>query len=151
MKRRRRACRRPAPYFVPTLTTYFVISAYGAAQGVPQRMIDKINKAKERGLASLEIARAAGLKICSGSDVLAAMQPFKSMEFGLKAQVLGAHEAIVSATKTNAELFGLADEIGTVEVGKLADLIVVSVTVLENIDILQDPADVVLVMREVVW
>jgi imidazolonepropionase-like amidohydrolase len=142
-------CMRAAgAYFVPTLTTYFVISAYGAAQGVPQRMIDKINKAKERGLESLEIARAAGLKICSGSDVLAAMQPFKSMEFGLKAQVLGTHAAILSATKTNAELFGLAGKIGTVEPDKLADLIVVSGNPLEKIDILQDPANVVLVMRD---
>ncbi len=86
-------------------------------------MIDKINKAKDRGLESLAIARDAGLKICSGSDVLSSMQPFKSMELGLKAQVLGAHAAILSATRTNAELFGMADQIGTVEAGKLADLI----------------------------
>jgi imidazolonepropionase-like amidohydrolase len=134
-------------YFVPTLTTYFVISAYGASQGIPQRMLDKINKAKERGLQSLEIARAAGLEICSGSDVLAAMQPLKSMEFGLKAQVLGAHETILSATRTNAELFGLADEIGTIEPGKVADLIVVTGNPLENIGVLQEAGNIALVMR----
>jgi len=44
-------------------------------------------------------------------------------ERSLKAAVLGAHEASPSATRTNAELFGLADEIGTVEPGKRADLI----------------------------
>lgn len=142
------ACmKRAGAYFVPTLTTYFVISAYGAAEGIPQRMLDKINKAKERGLASLEIARAAGLPICSGSDVLASMQPFKSMELGLKAQVLGAHAAILSATCTNAELFGLSDEIGTVEEGKLADLILVRGNPLEDIGVLQDAANVVVVMR----
>jgi len=143
------ACMRAAgAYFVPTLTTYFLISAYGEAEGIPAPMIAKINKAKERGLASLEVARAAGLKICSGSDVLASMQPFKSMELGLKARVLGAHAAIRSATQTNAELFGLADEIGTIEAGKRADLIVVDGQPLDDVAVLQDADRVVLVMRD---
>ena len=135
-------------YFVPTLTTYFLLSAYGAAEKVPQKMIDKIDKAKERGLASLEVARAAGLKICSGSDVLSAMQPFKSMELGLKAQVLGNHAAILSATRTNAELFGMADQIGTIEPGKRADLIVVNGNPVDDIATLQNADNVVLVMRD---
>jgi imidazolonepropionase-like amidohydrolase len=143
------ACMRKAgAYFVPTLTTYFLISAYGEAEKIPQKMLAKINKAKERGMESLKVARAAGLKICSGSDVLAVMQPFKSMELGLKAQVLGAHEAILSATRTNAELFGLAGDIGTIEAGKRADLIVVTGNPLDNIAVLQDAANVALVMRD---
>ncbi len=143
------ACmKRAGAFFVPTLTTYFVISAYGAAEKIPQNMLDKINKAKARGLESLAVARAAGLKIASGSDVLSSMQPFKSMELGLKAQVLGAHEAILSATRTNAELFGMADRIGTVEAGKLADLILVDGNPIDDIGVLQDAAKVVLVMRE---
>jgi imidazolonepropionase-like amidohydrolase len=142
------ACMRSAgAYFVPTLTTYFLISAYGEAEGIARTMLDKINRAKERGLGSLEVARAAGLKIGSGSDVLSSMQPFKSMELGLKAQVLGAHEAILSATRTNAELFGMADQIGTVEPGKLADLIIVNGNPLDDIAVLQDAANVVYVMR----
>jgi imidazolonepropionase-like amidohydrolase len=135
-------------YFVPTLTTYFLISAHGAAEHIPQKMIDKINKAKEHGLDSLKVARAAGLKICSGSDVLSSMQPFKSMELGLKAQVLGNHAAILSATRTNAELFGMADAIGTIEAGKLADVILVDGNPLDDIGVLQDAAKVVYVMRD---
>ena len=135
-------------YFVPTLTTYFLLSAHGAAENIPPRWIDKINKAKERGLESLKVARAAGLKICSGSDVLSSMQPFKSMELGLKAQVLGAHAAIFSATRTNAELFGMADQIGTIEAGKLADVIVVDGNPLDDVAVLQDATKVLLVMRD---
>jgi imidazolonepropionase-like amidohydrolase len=40
--------------------------------------------------------------------------------------------AIVSATKTNAELLRLDDKLGTVEPGKVADLIVVEGNPLEN-------------------
>jgi imidazolonepropionase-like amidohydrolase len=43
----------------------------------------------------------------------------------------------MSATRVNAELFGLADQIGTVEPGKLADLIAVDGDPLANIAILQ--------------
>ncbi len=143
------ACMRSAgAYFVPTLTTFWLISAFGPAQKVPQKMLDKINKAKARGLESLQVARAAGLKIGSGSDVLASMQPFKAMELGLKAQVLGAHEAILSATRTNAELFGMADEIGTIEPGKRADLILVAGNPLDRVEVLQEAANVHLVMRD---
>jgi len=142
------ACMRQAgAYFVPTLTTYFLLSAYGESEQIPAHMLAKINKAKARGLESLAVARDAGLKIGSGSDVLSSMQPFKSMELGLKAQVLGAHEAILSATRTNAELFGMAADLGTVEAGKLADLIVVDGNPLDDIGVLQDADKVVVVMR----
>ena len=143
------ACMKKAgAYFVPTLTTYELISAFGESQGVPANMLAKIDKAKAGGQQSLAVARAAGLKICSGSDVLASMQPFKAMELALKAQALGAHEAILSATRTNAELFGLADQIGTVEEGKLADLILVDGMPLDDVALLQDAARVHLVMRQ---
>jgi imidazolonepropionase-like amidohydrolase len=111
-------------------------------------MLDKVNRARAGGARSLEVARAAGLPICSGSDVLGAMQPFKAMELKLKAEVLGAHAAIVSATRTNAELFGMADEIGTVSEGKRADLIVVDGQPLDDISVLLDARNVRIVMRD---
>lgn len=142
------AMKKAGAFFVPTLTTYELISAFGASQGIAPNMLAKIDQAKTGGAQSLEVARAAGLKICSGSDVLASMQPFKAMELALKARVLGAHEAVLSATRTNAELFGLADEIGTVEAGKRADLILVDGQPLDDIAVLQDAARIQLVMRD---
>ncbi|MFN8641035.1 MAG: amidohydrolase family protein [Candidatus Binatia bacterium] len=142
------AMRAVGAFFVPTLTTYELISQFGEGQGIPRRMLDKVDKARAGGARSLEVARAAGLPICSGSDVLASMQPFKAMELSLKAAVLGAHEAILSATRTNAQLFGLAGEIGTVEPGKRADLILVDGQPLDDVALLQDASRIHLVMRD---
>ena len=56
-------------------------------------------------------------------------------------------ESLVSATKTNAELFGVEDEIGTVEEGKLADLLVVDGDPLEDIAVLQRRDNIKLIMK----
>jgi imidazolonepropionase-like amidohydrolase len=57
-------------------------------------------------------------------------------------------EAIVSATKTASEVLGLEKEIGTLERGKLADLIVVDGDPLEGIRLLQKKEKVVAIMME---
>ena len=56
-------------------------------------------------------------------------------------------ESLMSATKTNAELFGLQDLIGTVEEGKLADLLVVEGNPLEDISVLQDRNNLKIIMQ----
>jgi imidazolonepropionase-like amidohydrolase len=135
-------------FLVPTLTTYELIDRFGEQYGVPQFNLEKTREAKSGSLESVQVAMAAGVKIGSGSDLLAAMQPYKAMELSLKAQVMGPMAAIVSATRTNAELFGLADKLGTVEAGKWADIIVVEGNPLDSIERLQDKNNVKLVLKQ---
>jgi imidazolonepropionase-like amidohydrolase len=52
-------------------------------------------------------------------------------------------QVISAATKTNAEILGQIDELGTIEVGKLADIIIVDGNPLRNIEVL-DFVDVVI-------
>ena len=56
-------------------------------------------------------------------------------------------EAIVSATWTAAECLGWDDRIGTLEPGKLADIVITAVDPLSDIVALQDTSKIMLVMR----
>jgi imidazolonepropionase-like amidohydrolase len=72
----------------------------------------------------------AGVKLGVGTDIVMSwyrrlpgpyIQELKNFErIGYKPQ-----EALIAATRTNAEILGMADRLGTIEPGKLADLIIV--------------------------
>jgi imidazolonepropionase-like amidohydrolase len=58
-------------------------------------------------------------------------------------------KALLSATKVNAELLRLEHDIGTVEPGKLADLLVVRGNPLEDLTLLQEyQENMLLIMKE---
>src|SRR3984957_1375847 len=109
-------------YLVPTLVAYQKLYEEGREHGLPQVSLDKLDQVLGVGLDSLRLAREAGVRIGSGSDLLGPLARYKAGELAIKASVLGAHETLIATTRTNAELIGLADEIGTIEVGKQADL-----------------------------
>ena len=138
---------RSGAFLVPTLVTYEALSEEGDAFGVPENVIRKIDEARALGIRALRYAYEAGVKIASGSDLLGPLQDRKARELEIKTEVMSPMESLVSATRTNAELFGLQDEIGTVEVGKLADLLVVEGNPLENIALLQDKNNLKLIMK----
>ena len=131
------AIREAGAFLVPTIVTYEMISRMGKDLGVPENNVRKINEAREKALEALEIAYKAGTKIASGSDLLGPMQVYKGTELELKARVLGPMGAIVASTRTNAELIGREKDLGTIEGGKLADLIVVDGDPLEDMALFQ--------------
>ena len=124
-------------FLVPTLVTYEMISRMGKSLGIPDNNVRKINEARDQGLQALAIAKKLGVKIASGSDLLGPMQRYKGMELELKARVLGPMGAIVATTKTNAELLKKQKDLGTIEAGKLADLILVQGDPLKDITVFQ--------------
>jgi imidazolonepropionase-like amidohydrolase len=97
---------------------------------------------------SLELAHRSGLRIGSGSDLIGPMNVDQALELELKARVLSPMEVLVSATRTNAELFGLEAEIGTVEPGKSADLLVVRGDPLRDLRLFQSPAENLLLIMK---
>ena len=89
-------------------------------------------------------ARDAGVKIALGSDV--------ALGTGLEIQRMIRHglsprEALTAATRTAAEALGLAEHIGTVEDGKLADLLIVDGDPLQEPQLLTDPSRIWLVLQ----
>lgn len=118
---------------VPTLVAYDALAIEGQALGLGPAEFAKIEIVRQGGLRSLAVMRDAGLRMAFGSDLLGALRSYHGMEFELLAKVLTPAEIIRSATLIGAELCGLADEIGTIEPGKAADLIVVDGNPLEDI------------------
>ena len=134
-------------YLVPTLVTYEALSKEGKDYGVPEGVIRKIDEAREVGIRALRYAYEAGAPIASGSDLLGPLRVHAARELEIKIEVMTPMESLLSATRTNAELFNLGDDIGTVEEGKLADLLVVDGNPLEDISVFQDRENLKLITK----
>jgi len=131
-------------YLVPTLV---ILEVLARAQATPDYARKKLDSVRASAAESMAIADTAGVAIGSGSDLLGPAQRRRASEIVEKARRLGAMAAIISATHTNATLFGMEDRIGTVEAGKAADLILVDGDPLADVGVLVDAANIRCVVR----
>jgi imidazolonepropionase-like amidohydrolase len=134
-------------FLVPTFVTYEKLYEYGRERGLTTAQLAKLDLVLGSGLDGLRRAQQAGVRIGSGSDLLGDLARYKTRELAIKASVMGAHEALVAATKTNAELIGIAEEVGTIEPGKRADLLVVNGDPLADIGLLQDQDNLLVIVK----
>lgn len=135
---------RQEAYLVPTLVILELVSKI---EGLPEFSRRKMELVRGEMRGSVAAARAAGVRIGSGSDLLGPRQSRRAAELVEKAKQFGPMEAIVSATRTNAQLFNMEDRIGTVEEGKDADLLVVRGDPLADVGVLADAQNVQLVVQ----
>lgn len=134
-------------FMVPTLQALEMLAQHPERWHLSPEKIARLRSVRDAARESVAIADAAGVAIGSGSDVVGPWQGRRGEEIVLKAEILGAHKAIAGATQTNAHLFRMADRIGSVEVGKEADLILVEGDPLANVRLLADPSCIPLVMK----
>ena len=115
-------------YLVPTLVAVQgVIDAAAAGAQIPEPSLRKAHEVKEAHSASFRRALAAGVRVAMGTDSPITPHGRNLRELALMAELgMAAPEALASATLTAAELMGLQDELGSIEAGKRADLVVVS-------------------------
>jgi imidazolonepropionase-like amidohydrolase len=137
-------------YYVPTLTVFargWELGPEGTGSTSAGR--NWLAQAREARWESLARAHAAGVKIAVGTDAgfwvshgENARELQELVEGGFSAT-----EAIVAATRTGAECLGMGAEIGTLEAGKFADMVIVDGDPLADVRILQDPAKIVQVFK----
>lgn len=112
-------------FVVPTLVTYEALANEGADYGLPPDSVAKIATVRTAGLHSLEIYKKAGVKIGYGSDLLGPSQRLQSDEFRIRREVLSAQEVIQCATTTAAEVLNQVGQLGRIQEGALADVLLV--------------------------
>jgi len=112
-------------FVVPTLVTYEALANEGADYGLPPDSVAKIATVRTAGLHSLEIYKKAGVKIGYGSDLLGPSQRLQSDEFRIRREVLSAQEVIQCATTTAAEVLNQVGQLGRIQAGALADVLLV--------------------------
>jgi imidazolonepropionase-like amidohydrolase len=125
----------PATYYVPTLYTSDVIDT--SAQ-VPESEKERDRQIRDAQVASFRRALAAGLRIGLGTDAAVIPHGQNARELAVRVR-LGETPmaALVAATRTNAEILGWSDRVGTVETGKYADLVAVPGDPLADVAVLE--------------
>jgi imidazolonepropionase-like amidohydrolase len=124
-------------FLVPTLVTYFAIKELGRSLGMPEVSLRKLEDVVHAGLGSLEIARAAGVEIGFGTDLLGETHDQQSREFRIRAEVERPADVLRSATLTNARILNREGELGEIAVGARADLVVVDGDPLRDLSLLE--------------
>jgi imidazolonepropionase-like amidohydrolase len=132
---------------IPTLAVLHIMAEHFSAWGLPVDVLDRMTGIEAGQERAIELGRSAGVTIGLGSDLLGPEQNQRGLEIVLRAQLVGALEALTSATSVNARILGIDDEVGTITAGKLADIIAVRGDPLEDPLLCADPANVVLVVK----
>jgi imidazolonepropionase-like amidohydrolase len=137
---------------VPAL--YFELASIerGPEIGMSKRVIDGHKETLEGGVESARRILKAGGRLGMGGDYGFAWNPHgdyaKELSFFVNYVGFAPLETITCATKTGAEILGRDKEIGTLEAGKLADVLVVDGDVLDDIRVLEDRSRFIAVMQD---
>jgi imidazolonepropionase-like amidohydrolase len=118
---------------------------------LPDWMVQKAKECWEDRAKNFKMLLKKGVKISLGSDagVPYIRQGDNARELSVFVELgMSPMEAIVAATKTAAEAIGVSDKVGTLEKGKIADIIIIDGSPLENIDVLHEENKIQMVMKE---
>jgi imidazolonepropionase-like amidohydrolase len=124
-------------YLVANLVAYSVMKERAAQMGLSSEKLEKNDLVLEGGFHSLEICRRAGVKVGFGTDLLGDLQDEQCREFLIRSEVQSPIEIIRAATTIGAEIVRKEGQLGLVEPGAFADLLVVDGDPLKDLTLFQ--------------
>lgn len=127
-----------ATYYVPTLYTTEYVLTEGARNNVPGSEIERSRQIQEKKMAGFRRALAAGIPIGFATDAAVIPHGKNAHELLIRTS-LGETPlaALTAATRLNSEIIGWNDRVGTLEVGKYADIIAVPGDPLRDIAVME--------------
>jgi imidazolonepropionase-like amidohydrolase len=112
-------------FLVPTLITYEVLATEGAEHGLAPVSMAKLADVAGRGQDAVRIARAAGVQVGFGTDLLGPLHRHQLGEFRIRGGFEAPVDVLRSATSVNAALLQRSGELGCIGPGAFADMVVV--------------------------
>ena len=132
---------------VPTFAVVEALMADTEGMDLDPATRDKLTGVRERMAAALKVARAAGLRIGLGSDLIGPHQQRRGEELRLRAELESPMQALVSATSVNADILGQGESVGLIRVGMRADLVAWQEDPLLDAKVFADPGMAALVVK----
>ncbi len=137
----------------PTLSLIANTLDWGPDLGLTDRILDGYKRELEAASRILTKAHKAGVMIMAGTDSGQGSVPYgewhaREMEHLMTYLGMSAMDALIAGTKNAAFVLNMQDRIGTIEVGKLADILVVDGNPLHDIRVLQDKARLKIIMKD---
>ena len=124
---------------------------HGPQFGMPQEVIDGHQETLDAGTASAQRIIREGGRLGLGGDYGFAWNPHgdyaKELTFFVEHVGLSVRDTLICATRTGAEILEAQDVLGTLEIGKIADILVVNGDVLNNISMLEDKSNLLAVIQ----
>jgi imidazolonepropionase-like amidohydrolase len=131
-------------FYVPT----FMVYVYHAGERGAPYMRERAAAMREHHVRSLQLAMRAGVSIAMGTDAGGYVHGQNPMELELMVRAgMTPMQAILASTRTAAECMEIDHDTGTLEAGKLADIIVVDGDPLADISLLQQRKRLALIMK----
>lgn len=137
-------------YVVPTLLAPLAVVEAAEKDGsMPEYGVRKARETIEIHSESIRKAYQAGVKIAMGTDAGVMPHGTNLRELGLMCNIgMSPMEAIVVTTKVAAECMGWQDKVGTLEAGKLADVVIASTDPITDIRSLENTDNIKVVMKD---
>ena len=127
-------------YLVPTRMAVYWVSKQADAGAYPQKITDKARAAAAAHGAMFKAALRIGVPIAFGTDAGVYPHGMNAMEFGLMTDLgMSPAAALQSGTRESAKLLGIEAEVGTLEAGRVADVVAVPGNVLSDIHATEHP------------
>jgi imidazolonepropionase-like amidohydrolase len=137
-------------YLVPTLLAPLAVIEIAESDGtMPEYGIRKARESIEAHRASIARAYQAGVRIAMGTDAGVMPHGDNLRELGLMCDVgMTPMEALVATTRTAAECLGWQDRLGTLQAGKLADVVIICTDPLGDIRSLENLDNITTVIKD---
>lgn len=125
-------------YLVPTRLAVYWVNL--KANTYPPKIAEKARAAAAAHDKMFKAALRIGVPIALGTDSGVSPHGMNGKEFALMVELgMEPSAALIAGTRESAKLLDVANEVGTLEAGKLADIVAVKGNVLENIAATESP------------